>query len=488
MVRATGLLLALTAWNSLSAAGPVKVLFLTGDSDVQYHDWRVTTPFLKQVLDSTGRFECRVLEQPAGITTPTLAPFDVIIINYNGARWGAGTEKAVEQFVRSGKGMVSIHGVTYGPLVGTILKSQGGFERAGPGWRGFTEMLGVTWEPANIGHAPRHAFPVRFADREHPIARGLEPEFLANDELYHRMDHHGTHVIATAFDDPKIGGTGKDEPVMWTVNLGQGRAFHSTLGHDLSAMYQPGFLATFARAVEWAGTGAVTLPGTIELHPKPANPVRLLVVTGGHGYPARAFYDLFNSFQDVEWSHATSPSEAYTPKMKENWDVVALYDMRDDLTEEQKTNLRAFVEAGKGVVAMHHAIADYASWAWWREEALGGLYMIKPMMDRPESHYKEGVPLLANPVKAMASHPVIRGVGPIEADDEVYRGMWHSPKIRVLMETSHPLNDPPVVYLGPNPDFKVVFIQYGHGEHGLNHPGVRKLVHNAILWGAGRAK
>ena len=473
--------------GGLASAEPVKVLFLTGESDVQYHDWRESTPFLKQVLTGTGRFECRVVEQAAGITARTLAPYDVVIIYYNGPRWGEQSERAVEEFVRSGKGMVSVHGVTYGPLVGTVMKPKGGFERTGEGWRGFTEMLGVRWEPANIGHAVRHAFVVKFTDREHPITRGLGPEFLANDELYHRMDHKNTHVLATAYDDPALGGTGKDEPIMWTVQYGKGRAFHSSLGHDLNAMYQPGFLATFARAVEWAGTGAVTLPATVELHPRPANPVRLLVVTGGHAYPT-SFYDVFQSFPGVVWSHAASPAEAYTARMKERFDVVALYDMRDDLSEEQKANLRGFVEAGKGVVSLHHAIADYASWPWWREEALGGLYMIKPMMDRPASSFKEGVPLLARPVKGMAGHPILRGVGPIEAEDEVYKGMWHSPRIRVLMETDHPLNDAPVVYLGPNPEFRVVYIQFGHGSHAHYHPGYRKLLYNAVLWGAGRTK
>ena len=66
--------------------------------------------------------------------------------------------------------------------------------------------------------------------------------------------------------------------------------------------------------------------------------------------------------------------------------------------------------------------------------------------------------------------------------------MWHSPRIRVLMETDHPLNDRPVVYLGPNADWRVVYVQFGHGSHAHYHPGVRRLLHNAILWGAGRAK
>jgi hypothetical protein len=34
------------------------------------------------------------------------------------------------------------------------------------------------------------------------------------------------HVLATAFDDPTNGGTGKDEPMIWTVNYGKGRSLY----------------------------------------------------------------------------------------------------------------------------------------------------------------------------------------------------------------------------------------------------------------------
>ena len=67
------------------------------------------------------------------------------------------------------------------------------------------------------------------------------------------------HILATAFDDPANGGTGKDEPMMWTVNYGQGRVFYTALGHDVSAKQESGYVSTFPRGVEWAATGAVTL-------------------------------------------------------------------------------------------------------------------------------------------------------------------------------------------------------------------------------------
>ncbi len=58
--------------HAQAPAGRVRALILTGESDTQYHDWRVSTPFLRNLLERTGRFEVKVEEQPAGITADTL--------------------------------------------------------------------------------------------------------------------------------------------------------------------------------------------------------------------------------------------------------------------------------------------------------------------------------------------------------------------------------------------------------------------------------
>jgi type 1 glutamine amidotransferase len=91
---------------------------------------------------------------------------------------------------------------------------------------------------------------------------------VANDELYHKIDlKPNAHVLATALDVPKDqGGTGKEEPVIWTVPYGQGRVVMMVLGHDLLAMSQPGFMDAFARGTEWAATGNVA-PGYRTLAP-----------------------------------------------------------------------------------------------------------------------------------------------------------------------------------------------------------------------------
>jgi type 1 glutamine amidotransferase len=94
--------------------------------------------------------------------------------------------------------------------------------------------------------------------------------------------------------------------------------------------------------------------------------------------------------------------------------------------------------------------------------------------------------MVVNPTKLGLSHPVTRDVGPLALVDEAYRGMWHSPGIQVLMDTQFPSNDRPVVYIGPHPKARVVYIQPGHSDSTMRYPAYRKLVHNAIQWSAGR--
>jgi type 1 glutamine amidotransferase len=256
-----------------AATAKIRVLVLTGSSDWS-HPWQGTAPFMQGILTNTGRFDVKLEEEVAGITSATLANYDVLVDYYYGPRWPEVTEKAVEDFIRSGKGMVGVHGITYGPFFGQAGGSATEPRRLeGQPWAAFADMIGMTWKLDNIGHATRHVFAVEWVDKDHPISRGLPPTFVANDELYHKIDlKPNVHVLATAFDDPNNkGGTGKVEPVIWTVPYGQGRVVMMVIGHDLLAMSQPGFMDAFARSVEWAATGDVA-PGAPTLSPPTSMP------------------------------------------------------------------------------------------------------------------------------------------------------------------------------------------------------------------------
>src|SRR5882757_8543595 len=164
-------------------AHKIRVLVLTGSSDWS-HPWQGTAPFMQGILTNTGRFDVKLEEEVAGITSATLANYDVLVDYYYGPRWPEVTEKAVEDFIKSGKGMVGVHGVTYGPFFGQAGGNPQEPQRRmqGEPWQGYVDMVGMYWKIENIGHARRRQFTVKWADREHPISKGLAPTFLVDDE------------------------------------------------------------------------------------------------------------------------------------------------------------------------------------------------------------------------------------------------------------------------------------------------------------------
>ncbi len=284
-VAVAALFALVAAASSTAVAAPVidspkiKVVLIDGQNN---HNWRATTPLLKKVLEDSGRFTVDVSsnlkanDKPGQIKEtvpfpPDLSKYDVLLSNYNGAAWPKEFEQSLEERLKSGKiALVIVHAA----------------DNSFPGWTGFNDMIGLGWRDNKFGdrlitddkgtitrvekgtgpgagHGAQHAFKVVIRDPEHPITKGMPKEWLhAQDELYHGLRGPGKNmkILATAYSDKKYGGTGDNEPMIWTVSYGEGRVFHTPMGHDLNGMRCWGFIGTLLRGSEWAATGKVTIP------------------------------------------------------------------------------------------------------------------------------------------------------------------------------------------------------------------------------------
>ncbi len=232
-------------FNSLADATPARVLILSGQNN---HDWRSTTPKLKAILKDGGRFAVDITETPGRLSAQSLEPYDVILSNWNAfgldpktSGWPPETRQAYLEFVRRGKGHVVVH-------AGSASFSE---------WKEYGQVALATWKANQTKHGPRHEFPVRIDNPNHPVTAGLKP-FAIFDELWNRPGiTEGAEVLASSYSALEQEGTGQWEPAVIAGRFGDGRSLAIMLGHDAEAMDNPGFQALLRRAVEWTATGRV---------------------------------------------------------------------------------------------------------------------------------------------------------------------------------------------------------------------------------------
>ncbi len=267
--------MAVLAAGAGAAKDPIRLLLLDGQNN---HDWKATTPVLRDMLLASGRFSVDILTAPPkdapreawGSFRPDFSKYKVVLSNYNGQLWPAECQAAFEKYMREGGGLVIYHAANNAFLE----------------WSEWARMVGLLWAPATYGdrvtvdregkvirtpkgegpgagHGPQHAYEVILRDIKHPIMRGLPLKWVhAKDELYHgqRGPAQNIHVLLTAFSSPTQKGTSTNEPMVFIVPYGKGRVFVNLLGHDQVSVAHSGCSALMVRGAEWAATGKVTIP------------------------------------------------------------------------------------------------------------------------------------------------------------------------------------------------------------------------------------
>ncbi|MEO0793630.1 MAG: ThuA domain-containing protein [Verrucomicrobiota bacterium] len=294
------ILLLLVAAGSAVASDKIKVLIIDGQNN--HAVWPKSTIMMKQYLEETGLFdvdvdrtkyiwksfreqsylplaetgEAEAVQNPK--TDPDFMPsfkdYDVVISNFGwkAAPWPKETQRAFEEFVGTGGGFVSVHAA----------------DNSFPGWEAYNEMIGIGgWggrnekdgpyvyytndgelvhdnSPGGAGaHGPVHKFPITIRDPYHPITQDMPTVWLTtNDECYAKLRGPAENmaVLATGKDQNENAPTDRHEPVLMALEFGEGRVFHTTLGHDTPAFEGVGFITTLLRGTEWAATGEVTIP------------------------------------------------------------------------------------------------------------------------------------------------------------------------------------------------------------------------------------
>jgi type 1 glutamine amidotransferase len=262
-------------FNACNLGTEYKALIVTGQNN---HNWKASSPVLKQLLEQTGLFSADIATTPdnkgdMNTFEPNFSKYDVVVIDYNGKPWSEKTKKAFVDYVSNGGGVVIYHAgdnsfpewKEYNEIIGL-----GGWgnrsQKDGPYVYYANEKMVIDTAAGRGGsHGKRQPFEVRMRNTEHPITKGLPSRWMhGSDECYSELrgPAKNMEILATAMSQKNAGGSGRHEPMLMTISYGKGRIFHTVLGHADEgggpAMECVGFIVTLQRGTEWAASGKVT--------------------------------------------------------------------------------------------------------------------------------------------------------------------------------------------------------------------------------------
>ncbi|MBN1853310.1 MAG: ThuA domain-containing protein [Pirellulales bacterium] len=218
--------------------------------------------------------------------------------------------------------------------------------------------------------------------------------------------------------------------------------------------------------------------------------IRVLVVTGGHGFEEEPFAALFAAIPDIAATHTTYPSvaEKLAPPLTKDFDVLVLYDMwAQGITPEQQAAFVALLNQGIGVVGLHHTLAAHQKWDEYTKILGGKFYTEERTID--EKTFPAGTAIHGQELQihvADSDHPITRGLENFTIHDETYGGFHVEPGVHLLLSTDHPQNNREIAWTTAYGKSRVCYIQLGHDHFAYEHPSYRTLVARSIRWAAGK--
>ncbi|TAE32967.1 MAG: dehydrogenase [Cytophagales bacterium] len=213
-----------------------EILFL-GDNG--HHKPGERVPQLMAALGNRG-INITYTDKLADLNPETLAKYDGLLIYANWDSLPKPQERALLDFVASGKGLIPVHCASY-----CFRNSSEYVDKVvgGQFWRHRMDTIQT-----------------RFTRPNDALVMGLQ-SFKAYDETYlHSHLQADNNVLAVrdvkadqAKDLTDAGRpNAKEEPYTWTRTYGKGRVFYTAYGHDERTWSQPGFMQLLERGILWA--------------------------------------------------------------------------------------------------------------------------------------------------------------------------------------------------------------------------------------------
>ncbi len=219
-----------------------------------------------------------------------------------------------------------------------------------------------------------------------------------------------------------------------------------------------------------------------------AQPVKIMLVTGGHAFDTIQFFDMFDALPGIEYQHFQQPkaNQKLVKDLAEDFDVLVFYDMWKSISEAEKSAYLKLTQQGKPFLFLHHSIASYQDWPEF-EKLLGGKYVeaARGVSKEEQSNYEHDVWIYSKVENFTA---VTVGFKEPRFFDEVYGNVRVSDYVIPLLKTKHPKSMETIAWQHKYNNSQVVYIQPGHDYRTYSNEEYRKLVEQAIKFLAGTDK
>src|SRR5690554_68684 len=208
--------------NTDTSPRPIQLLFLGHDSP--HHNSYQYAPILMQKWTKEG-IHITYTDDPDDLTLDNLNLYDGLLLYANHDTISPAQEKALLEFIRSGKGFIPIHCASY-----CFRNSEE-----------VVHMIGGQFMSHDTG-----TFTAEITAPDHPVMNGLSP-FATWDETYvhHKMADDITVLMERVEGDHR-------EPWTWVKTEGDGRVFYTAYGHDHRTWSNPGFQDLLKNGILWA--------------------------------------------------------------------------------------------------------------------------------------------------------------------------------------------------------------------------------------------
>ena len=208
---------------------------------------------------------------------------------------------------------------------------------------------------------------------------------------------------------------------------------------------------------------------------------KILVITGGHDFEQQEFFEMFDSFEGMNYDWLVQPEANKLLESGETGEYQAFvfYDMYQNITAAQQEAYLAALKKGAGMLFLHHSLVSYQDWPDF-QQIIGGKYLLEETSIHPKSTYKHDIDFKVLIAKSGLKSPITNGIQDFMIHDEVYGNYIVNDNVIPLLITNHPESSKVIGWSNAYLNSKIVYLQPGHDHHAYENSNYRKLVRQAI--------